>query len=596
MAENSTIAQRLFHDNVLPACATSAVLVAGNLVDAAVTGQCLGKAAVAAFGIANPILLGVIGLSGMLGVGTVIEIGQALGRGAKEKSQPILSTALAAGAALGLLIMLCLIAFPRRLAAAMGARPELLELAADYLRGFGPGVPAFFLQLILGFVMPLDGDRERVVAAMAVSTAVNITLDLLNGYVFHLGLFGMALATSASYWAELGVLALHFRRREKLFHFSLLPFAPRAFANIARNGAPYALQLLLRMLGVILINRIILSISTTESVAVFSLLMSSANLILIDGTAVGSTVLTVENCFVGEEDARSITDLMRTTLRHAVLVNLCVFCICLISAPLLLRLFTRDASVYLPAIRAFRLFSSSVVIYVVNFAFRSHLQCIRRTLLTTVYAAVDVLIGPVAAAFCLSRWIGVDGVWLSYALGELLALLGLLVCAAVRNRRPPRCLADVLFLNPDWERADTASLRLTIHNDDSALVQTVTASEATIRFLLTHGADRRQAYLLGVCTEELCSNIVRHGFKKKEHTLEICVREHAGAWILRIRDNCAYFNVSDHLKIQEQQREKLGLRLVQGLAQEVQYISALKINNVVIRVSTQKQGVEKSET
>ena len=89
MAENSTIAQRLFHDNVLPACATSAVLVAGNLVDAAVTGQCLGKAAVAAFGIANPILLGVIGLSGMLGVGTVIEIGQALGRGAKEKSQPI---------------------------------------------------------------------------------------------------------------------------------------------------------------------------------------------------------------------------------------------------------------------------------------------------------------------------------------------------------------------------------------------------------------------------------------------------------------------------------------------------------------------------
>ena len=113
-------------------------------------------------------------------------------------------------------------------------------------------------------------------------------------------------------------------------------------------------------------------------------------------------MLTVENCFVGEEDARSITDLMRTTLRHAVLVNLCVFCICLISAPLLLRLFTRDASVYLPAIRAFRLFSSSVVIYAVNFAFRSHLQCIRRTLLTTVYAAVDVLIGPVAAAFCLS--------------------------------------------------------------------------------------------------------------------------------------------------------------------------------------------------
>ena len=596
MAENGTIAQRLFHDNVLPACATAAVLVAGNLVDAAVTGQCLGKAAVAAFGITNPILLGVIGLSGMLGVGAVIEIGQALGRGAKEKTQLTLSTALAAGVALGLLIMLCLLIFPQSLAAAMGARPELMELAADYMRGFGPGVPAFFLQFILGFLMPLDGDKERVVAAMAVSTAVNITLDLLNGFVFHLGLYGMALATSASYWAELGVLALHFRNKEKLFRFSLLPLTPRTLGAVARNGAPYALQLLFRMLGVILINRIILSISTTESVAVFSLLMSSANLILIDGTAVGSTVLTVENCFAGEEDARSITGFMRTTLRHAVLVNLCVFCVCLISAPLLLRLFMRDTSVYLPAIRAFRLFSGCVVIYAVNFAFRSHLQCIRHTWLSVAYAAVDVLVGPVAAAFCLSRWIGLDGVWLSYALGELLALVGLIICAAVRIHRLPLCLNEVLFLDPDWESADATSLHLAIHNSDSSLAQAAMVSEETIRFLLTHGADRRQANLLGVCAEELCSNIVRHGFKKAEHLLEICVRERAGAWILRIRDNCAYFNISDHLKIQERQKEKFGLRLVQGLAQEVQYMSALKINNVMIRVSEENRGVDKSET
>ena len=596
MAEQSAIARRLFRDNITPACATAAVLVVSNLVDAAVTGQCLGKAAVAAFGITNPILLGVIGLSGMLGVGTVIEIGQALGRGEQDKARPILSTALSAGAVLGLLIMLCLIAFPRRLAAAMGARPELLGQAADYLRGFGPGVPAFFLQTVLGFVMPLDGDKERVVTAMAVSTAVNITLDLMNGFVFHLGLYGMALATAASYWVELGVLALHFRRKEKLLRLALLPFRPRALRGIAGDGVPYALQLLLRMLGVILINRIILSVSTTESVAVFSLLMSSANLILIDGSAVGTTVLAVENCFVGEEDARSVTALMRTALRHAVLVNLCVLVACQIAAPLLLRLFTRDASVYEPAIPAFRLFASSCVIYAVNFAFRSHLQCIRRTGLSVIYAAFDVLIGPVAAAFLLSGWIGVDGVWVCYTLGELLALIGLLTCAVLRSpRRPPR-FADLLFLDPEWERAEADGLSLAIANGDAALRQTVDASEETIRCLLLHGADRRQANLLGVCVEELCSNIVRHGFRKPYHMLELSLRERGGAWTLRIRDNCAYFNVSDYLKIQEKQKEQLGLSLVQGLAQEVQYMSALKINNVVIRVSAEKQGVEQNET
>ena len=81
------IVQRLFRENVIPACSTAAVLVAGNIVDAAVTGQCLGKTAVAAFGLTNPVLLGVIGLSGMLGVRTVIESGHALGREKKTACQ-----------------------------------------------------------------------------------------------------------------------------------------------------------------------------------------------------------------------------------------------------------------------------------------------------------------------------------------------------------------------------------------------------------------------------------------------------------------------------------------------------------------------------
>ncbi len=48
MDRDGEIARRLFGDNVLPACATAAALVTSSLVDTAVTGQCLGKTAVAA--------------------------------------------------------------------------------------------------------------------------------------------------------------------------------------------------------------------------------------------------------------------------------------------------------------------------------------------------------------------------------------------------------------------------------------------------------------------------------------------------------------------------------------------------------------------
>ncbi len=584
MASDHQIARRLFHENMPPALATAASVVVSSLVDAAVTGQCLGKTAVAAFGITNPILFGVIGLSGMFGVGAVIEIGQAVGRSEKDRINPIFSTALAAAVFAGMLIMLCLIAFPSAIAVVMGADAALLNQASDYLRGYSFGVPAFFLQCILSYMMPLDGDKQRVVTAISLCTAANVALDLLNGFVLQWGLLGMALATSVSYWVEFGVLLLHFLRKEKLLRLALRPFCVKDLRGIIRGGTPFALQLLLRMLSIILINRIILSVSDVGAVAVYSLLVSASSLVLIDGTAVSMTLLTVENCFAGEEDRGSVTALMGTALRHGILVNLALTGVFVIAAPLILRLFTRDALLYEPATHAFRLYVSCASVYAVGVAFRSHLQSIRRNGTAMIYAAFDVLLCTVGTAFCLSRLIGTDGIWLSQTIGELLALGGLLACSVLKKGRITARLSDYLFLDPRWEEAEADCLNVTIQNNQGALERAAAASEEVTGFLREHGADERQATLLGVCTEEICTNVVRHGFCKPKHLLELSVRKRSGAWVLRIRDNCEYFNVADYLRIREKQREKYGLRIVAGIAQDVQYLSALKLNNIIIRV------------
>ena len=56
----------------------------------------------------------------------------------------------------------------------------------------------------------------------------------------------------------------------------------------------------------------------------------------------------------------------------------------------------------------------------------------------------------------------------------------------------------------------------------------------------------------------------------------------------RMRD----FNLPDSLSIQEQHKEKIGLRIVKGLAYHVQYMSALKINPVVISIPAQADNGE----
>ena len=142
-------------------------------------------------------------------------------------------------------------------------------------------------------------------------------------------------------------------------------------------------------------------------------------------------------------------------------------------------------------------------------------------------------------------------------------------------------------MDPAWEKEDAESLIISIENKNEALFQASKASEETIRFLLQHGMDGRQANMLGLCAEEICSNVVRHGFKKPWHLLELNLKKRFSEWVLSIRDNCMYFNLSDYLSIQEQQKEKIGLRIVKGLAHHVQYMSALKINHVVISIPAQ---------
>lgn len=97
------------------------------------------------------------------------------------------------------------------------------------------------------------------------------------------------------------------------------------------------------------------------------------------------------------------------------------------------------------------------------------MQCIRRVGFSIVYAAFDVLIGPVAAAFLLSKPAGLNGIWLCYTLGEALALIGLLSCAGIRSRRQSARLSDYLFLDPDWEKADGEALHIAIQYGDDAL-------------------------------------------------------------------------------------------------------------------------------
>lgn len=182
----------------LPLLFTGILQLAYNAVDIIVIGQYSGKEALAAVGstsaIINLLITMLIGLS----VGTSVTIANQFGaddlQGMNKTAQTSIAISLIAGVTVGLLGILT----AKPLLLMMGSPPDVIELAATYMRIYFAGMPATMLYTFAGAIMRALGDTKRPMIYLAISGVLNVALNLLFVIVFHLSVAGVALATVIS--------------------------------------------------------------------------------------------------------------------------------------------------------------------------------------------------------------------------------------------------------------------------------------------------------------------------------------------------------------------------------------------------------------
>ena len=193
------------------------------LIDSIMIGRYLGVDAIAAYQLANPILLMIGALGSMLAAGIQVVCSKSLGLGSQEETNKGYSSAVALAFGVSTALMLLVLIFRGPLATAMGAGGggELFTQTKGYLSGFIIGAPASMGALILVPFMQLAGQNGLLIAAVLTMTMTDIALDLLNVFVLHGGMFGMGLASSLSYYAALIIGGVYFLSRKCVFRFSL---------------------------------------------------------------------------------------------------------------------------------------------------------------------------------------------------------------------------------------------------------------------------------------------------------------------------------------------------------------------------------------
>ena len=166
-----------------------------NMVDAMIVGKLLGSQALGAVGATGSINFFVIGFCLGLCSGFAIPVAQRMG----AKDYPQMRCYVAYLSAAAALILTTLTgAFCRQILTAMNTPGDLFANSCSYIFVIFMGIPVVFLYNLLACIIRALGDSRTPVYFLALSSVLNIVLDLTFILLFQWGVAGAAVATVLS--------------------------------------------------------------------------------------------------------------------------------------------------------------------------------------------------------------------------------------------------------------------------------------------------------------------------------------------------------------------------------------------------------------
>lgn len=589
MKNNGMIISKLFRNSVISIIAAAIATMLGIVIDGIVIGRFLGADSMAAYGLVTPVINLATAFSGVLATGAQIICAQHLGAGNKEKARRAFSMCMIITVIVSAVMMAVVLIWKNDISVLLGARGKsahLLPLTSDYLTGIVFSFPSVLFLFEFNSLMRLDGDANRVIVAVVVMTALDIAGDLVNALAVHGGMLGMGITTSISYFAALVIMLLHFTKKDIIFTFSFKGLRLKDLTDIITTGSSSAIGSASSMLRNAALNQIMVA-TVLSSTAVAALGVVNTVFSFTSSTMLGVAMTTamIAGMILGEKDRVAAEALIKVTVKTALVVGALLAILLFAGADLIAGAFggADGAAMVALAARGLRIYALSIIFYGFNVAFINYTQGMRRMVLSGVICFLDNFVFIVVPAFALFRILDSDAVWWAFLIGESLNLLTILILAGVRKHGIPFRAKDFLFLPDSFDVPEENLLDFSV----TEAAQVIPASEAVGAFCSEKGASEKDSMMMALFVEELSINIVQHGFTdKKKHSIDIRVIKLDDGWTLRVRDNCKRFDPTEWIKLHESddKTKNIGIRMITGMAKDVQYLSTMDLNNLTITI------------
>lgn len=226
-----------------------------NLVDAYFVGG-LGESQMAAISVVYPLGQVVVGLGLLFGNGAASYISRLLGQKNRNHANRVASTALYSSLFIGAIIIALSIIFLKPILRLLGATESILPYATTYASIYIVSCIFNVFNVTMNNIVTSEGAAKTTMCALLLGAVLNIGLDPLFIYTFHLGVAGAAIATAISQIISTLVYLFYIFKKKSVFQFKIkdCTFSKEVLSEIFKIGIPTLVFQLLTSISISLIN------------------------------------------------------------------------------------------------------------------------------------------------------------------------------------------------------------------------------------------------------------------------------------------------------------------------------------------------------
>ena len=394
------------------------------LFDTIFIGQGVGSKGLTALNISLPIYSIYFGTGLLIGIGGSTLMSIEKGRGRLDKANKIFTLSFILGLILAIIYCIIGFVFLEEIALILGATKEIMPFVKEYMVVVVIGTIPFVMGSVMAPFIRADKAPKKAMFAVIFSGFLNIILDYIFVFPLDMGMRGAAIATVFSYTISCLILLTHLLSKNNTLRFKKEFYKLSYITRIFKCGLPSLFIEVSLGFVIFIFNIQILKIIGDDGVTAYSIISNTGIIAVALFNGISQTIQPLISINMGANLKERADKLRNLGLSTALVIGVAFFILCIVFPESIVRIFVKPTDTVLAiAINSIRIYSTAFIIMGINMVSGAYFQSIELAKESFIIAFCRGLLFVSICVFVLPLFIGINGIWLSVPIGELLTLI-----------------------------------------------------------------------------------------------------------------------------------------------------------------------------